>query len=126
MSLGKKIINNLKESGWDDIPSFTFSPETVAKVQAEYDKDKPVIIEEIKKEFRMLVRGLLKDGFTKEDILKLPETKAYEDAIKDPEDIWCDCQGETDSTFKPDGESYLGVEKHGYICNKCKKYTQIG
>jgi len=126
MSLGKKIINNLNESSLDNAKTFTFSPEIVAKVQAEYNKNKPEIVKELRDEFRMLVRELLKVGFTKEELLKLPVTTAYEDAMKDPENIWCNCGKDNGSKYKPDGESYLGVSKHGYICNKCRKYTQIG
>lgn len=106
--------------------TFTFDPDLVAKVKAEYDKDKPILIKQLKEEFRGVVRSLLSAGFTKDEILKLPETKAYSDAIKDPDDIWCDCGSTADGKYKEDGAVYLGVEKHGWICPKCKKFKQIG
>ena len=121
MKITHEILDNLKE-----METFTFDPKIVAKDQAEYDKDKPKIRKEIENEYRELVRDLLKYGLSKEEIMKLPETKAYNDAIKDPEDIWCECSEDTESNFKPDGEVYLGVSKHAYICKRCKKYTQIG
>ncbi len=119
MRVQHQILNNLKEIE-------SFDPEVVSKVRAEYEKEKPKIKKEIEKEFREFVKDLLRAGFTKEELLKLKETKAYNDALNDPENIWCECNEDTNSEFKPDGEQYLGVTKHGYICKKCKKYTQIG
>ena len=52
--------------------------------------------------------------------------KAYKDAIKDPEDIWCECGAPNGEEAKEYDDSYLGVDKEGYICNNCKKYVQIG
>jgi len=121
MKITQEILGNLKEA-----ETITIDPKIVAKVQAEYDKEKPRIKKEIEEEFREFVRELSKYGFSQEEIRKLPETKAYSDALKDPEDIWCECTEDTDSDFKPDGETYLGVSKHAYICKRCKKYTQIG
>lgn len=52
--------------------------------------------------------------------------QAYIDAIKDPDDIWCECDEDYDVNYKEEGSLYLGVEKHGYICSHCQKYKQIG
>lgn len=109
----------------NEAETFTFPKEVVDKVQAEYDSNKPEIKKELEEELRELVR-MLKPYFSIDEIMKMKEIKAYSDAIKDPEDIWCECSGDTGSKFKPDGEPYLGVTKHAYICNKCGKYTQIG
>ena len=105
--------------------TFTFPKEIVDKVNAEYDAAKPEIIKEIKREFNQFAKQL-KPYMTDDEIRNLPETKAYQDAIADPDDIWCECGSDFNEEYKPDGESYLGVDKHGYICNNCKKYVQIG
>jgi hypothetical protein len=78
----------------------------------------------IQKEAKDFVKSL-RPYFSEDEIKNLPEFKAYTDAIKDPEDIWCHCPEEHEATYKPDSP-YLGVNKHGWICKKCKKYTQIG
>lgn len=120
MRVQHQILHNLKEA-----ETVTIDPDIVAKVQAEYDKAKPEIRKEIEQEFRQFCRDM-KGYFTPEEIRNLPETKAYRDALIDPEDIWCECPEEYDVDYKPDGETYLGVSKHAYICKKCKKYVQIG
>ena len=108
----------------DNDPSWAAA---VSKVNAEHSKNKSKISNNIAKEYAKFTEQLTHSGlFKPEDVWKLPEGKAYRDAIKDPDDIWCECTEDTNSKFKPDGASYLGVSKHGYICNKCKKYTQIG
>lgn len=100
--------------------------EAVKKVNAEWEEEKPEVSKEIEKEYKDF-RKSLKGHLTDEEIDNLPETKAYMDAIKDPDDIWCECGEDSDNELvKPNGESYLGVEKEGYICNNCKKYVQIG
>ena len=81
------------------------------------------IIEEYKDYLSTLAKSRL---FTKEEILKMKETQAYKDAIINPNNIWCKCRKEWGTTYKTDGEVYLGVEKHSFICNHCKKYRQIG
>ena len=119
-------IGRYSEDVLEDSETFTFSQEVLDKVNAEIEKNKPELINEIKKEFRDF-KAILKDyDFTNEEINALPETKAYKDAIKDPENVWCTCSEKTESKFKPDGAVYLGVYKHGFICTKCKKYAQIG
>lgn len=116
----------IKVNSTNEGETFTFSQEVLDKVNAELEKSKPELIDEIKKEFREF-KAILKDyDFTNEEINALPETKAYKAAIRDPEDIWCTCSGETNTKFKPDGTVYLGVYKHGAICTNCKKYSQIG
>lgn len=100
--------------------------EIIDKVQAEYEASKEDIRAEIKEEMLDLVRELSRYGMSKDEIMNLKEIKAYKDAYADPEDIWCNCKEEHESDYKPDGESYLGVEKHAYICKGCKKFTQIG
>ena len=120
MKITESIINNLKES-----KVVTIDPEIVAKVQAEYNEAKPEIRKQIENEFRNFVRDI-RAYYSADEIRQLPETQAYSDAIKDPEDIWCECHEDHDTEFKPDNESYLGVTKHGYICKNCKKYVQIG
>lgn len=118
---GRKVNKAYRES-----EEITFDKDVVDKVYNQYEKEKPRIKEEIVEEFREFIRSLYRAGLKKEDIEKLPEVKAYSDAIKDPEDIWCECSEEHDTDYKPDGEVYLGVSKHAYICKKCKKYKQIG
>lgn len=116
------IMNKLNESEEVDQDAFA---KAWAKAKAEYDDEKPQMRKEIEKEFKRFCKDL-RGYFTPDEIRNLPETKAYEDALKDPEDIWCECPEEHSTEFKPDGEQYLGVTKHAYICKKCKKYVQIG
>lgn len=117
-------MNDAEIHTMDNDPSWAAA---VNKVNKEYSKNKSKISDDIAKEYARFTKKLTSSGlFKPEDVWELPEGKAYRDAIKDPEDIWCECSGDTDSKFKPDGTSYLGVSKHGYICNKCKKFTQIG
>lgn len=120
----KKEADEIEVHTMDNDPSWAAA---VNKVNKEYSKNKSKISDDIAKEYARFTKKLTSSGlFKPEDVWELPEGKAYRDAIKDPEDIWCKCSGDTDSKFKPDGTSYLGVSKHGYICNKCKKFTQIG
>ena len=47
MKITHEILGNLKE-----METSTFDPKIVAKVQAEYDKDKPKIRKEVENEYR--------------------------------------------------------------------------
>lgn len=127
MTLYESIKSNLveDETGVHTVDNDPAWAAAVEKVNAKYKELEPEIKEELMKELKGFVRSV-RGYFSSDEILNLPEVKAYKAAILNPEDIWCECSGETSSEFKPDGESYLGVSKHGYICNKCKKFTQIG
>ena len=84
MKLNENILKHLNES---DIVKF--DKDIVDKVYSEYEEEKPEIINNIKKEYNKFTNTLLKSGISKEGINKLPEIKAYKDAINNPEDIWC-------------------------------------
>jgi len=119
-----KPINDAEIHTMDNDPTWAAA---VNKVTKDHEKNKSKISDDIAKEYARFTKKLTSSGlFKPEDVWELPEGKAYRDAIKDPEDIWCTCSSDSGSKFKPDGSSYLGVSKHGYICNKCKKFTQIG
>lgn len=124
MKLNEGIIKNLKESELHTVENDPAWAAAVAKVNAEWEEEKPAVAEEIKKEYEAF-RNRLKKRYTDEEIDNMPEIKAYKDAIADPDDIWCECNS-GDDLYKEDGDVYLGVDKHGYICSNCKKYTQIG
>lgn len=129
MKLNESILRNLKEAEErlvtvDNDPAWAAA---VAKVNKEFEENKPEMIQELKAEYKEYIKGCLDDGYTKEEIAELPVTKAYKDAMKDPDDIWCECDEYPDETlFKDDGEIYLGVSKHAWICPNCGKFTQIG
>lgn len=41
--------------------------------------------------------------------------------------LYCDCEEpDPNPEYKPDGVELLGVTKHGWVCRKCGKFTQIG
>ena len=127
MNLGSKILKSLNESEVHTVDNDPAWAEAVAKVNKEYEENKPEIIEELKKELKAYKNKMASEGYSKEEIKELPMIKAYEDAIKDPDDIWCECgKYAGEDLYKDDGEVYLGVEKHGWICPNCSKYTQIG
>ena len=125
-----KVIEELYASYGDqdlnEMEAITIPKEIVDKVNAEYEKEKPAIKKEIKKEFDRLVKNFKANGIDEEKMKELPIYKAYQDAMEDPDNIWCECEEDTTENYKPDGATYLGVDKHGYICSNCKKYKQIG
>ena len=125
MKLNESIIKNLFEGELHTVDNDPAWAAAVAKVKAEYEEEKPEISKDIEEEFKQFKKDLLQSGFTEESIKTMPEVKAYEDAIADPDDIWCEC-GSGEDLYKEDGDVYLGVDKHGYICSNCMKYTQIG
>lgn len=121
----KKYNINPKNPIKKEAETITIPKEIVDKVRAEYDEAKPEIIKEIKKEFASFLR-YAKKYYSEEELKETSTYKAYQDAIKDPEDIWCECGAPNGESYKEDGDSYLGVEKHGYVCNDCGKFVQIG
>ena len=114
------ILNEIKEITVDNDPAWA---KAVAQVNKEHEEAKPEIIEDLKRELASYVRACREDG----EEINSTVFKAYQDAIKDPDDIWCECDEiYGDEFFKEDGEVYLGVSKHAYVCPHCMKYMQIG
>lgn len=122
-----EMYNELKDAGIN-INLDRYLNESEEKSSTGYDKiveaENSKISKSIEKEAKNFVKSI-RPYFSEDEIKQLPEFRAYVDAIKDPENIWCQCPEEHESTYKPDSP-YLGVNKHGWICKKCKKYTQIG
>ena len=113
------ILKEIEEHTVDNDPAWAAA---VAEVNKEHEEAKPEIIEDLKRELASYVRACKEDG----EEINSTVFKAYQDAIKDPDDIWCECTDSNDEFFKEDGEVYLGVSKHAYICPRCMKYVQIG
>ncbi|MBO7615039.1 MAG: hypothetical protein J6T15_05025 [Bacilli bacterium] len=128
MKLGQSILKNLNEIEVHTVDNDPLWAKAVAEVNAQWEKEKPGVAEDIKAEYKEYLKTLKEAGYTKEQIDKMPETKAYKDAIKDPDDIWCECgyYSDDETYYKEYGEFYLGVESEGYLCKKCMKFTQIG
>ena len=116
---------NMTEGELHTVENDPLWAKAVAKVNKEYKKNKPKRSTEIEKEYKKLIKDLESIGISGNQLESVPEVGAYKDAIEDPDDIWCEC-GNINSIYKPDGESYLGVDKHGYICSRCRKFQQIG
>lgn len=57
----------------------------------------------------------------------LPSNEEEEKELEEERNLYCDCEEpDPNPEYKPDGVEHLGVTKHGWICRKCGKFTQIG
>ena len=115
----------LNEADIKDAELITIPKEIVDKVNAEYEKEKPAIKKEIQKEYDAIISRFKRKGYSQASLDKIPAVKAVKDAANDPDDIWCEC-GNSSNFYKEDGYQHLGVTKHGWVCDKCYKYQQIG
>lgn len=119
------IQEDLNEADIKDAELITIPKEIVDKVNAEHEKEKPAIKKEIQKEYDAIIRRFKRKGYSQASLDKIPAVKAVKDAANDPDDIWCEC-GNSSNFYKEDGYQHLGVTKHGWVCDKCYKYQQIG
>lgn len=46
--------------------------------------------------------------------------------VKATDHIWCDCETETPSDYRPDNGCDCGIGKHHYHCVSCGGVSQIG